>query len=70
MPDAKTVWAYREKLVEAGIMKKLFDKFDAYLRDSGYLAMGGQIVDASIVPVPRQHNRRDENEKIKAGAPR
>ncbi|VAW76704.1 Mobile element protein [hydrothermal vent metagenome] len=67
VPDAKTVWAYREKLTEAGMMKTLFDKFDAYLRNNGYLAMGGQIVDASIVPVPRQHNKRDETEKIKAG---
>ncbi len=67
VPDAKTVWLYREKLVEAGMMKTLFDKFDSYLRDNGYLAMGGQIVDASIVPVPRQHNKRDENETIKAG---
>jgi IS5 family transposase len=67
VPDAKTVWLYREKLVEAEMMKTLFDKFDVYLRDNGYLAMGGQIVDASIVEVPRQHNRREENEKIKAG---
>ena len=79
VPDAKTVWLYREKLVEAGMMKNLFDKFDAYLRNNGYLAplgdaciacramMGGQIVDASIVPVPKPHNKRDENEKIKAG---
>jgi IS5 family transposase len=29
--------------------------------------MGGQIVDASIVPVPRQRNTREENERIKAG---
>ncbi len=69
VPDAKTVWLYREKLAKAGLIKTLFDKFDAYLRDHGYLAMGGQIVDASIVPVPKQHNRRDENEKIKAGKP-
>ncbi len=29
--------------------------------------MGGQIIDASIVPVPKQRNSRDENAKIKAG---
>jgi IS5 family transposase len=63
VPDAKTIW----RLAGAGKMKELFDKFDAFLREKGYLAMGGQIVDASIVPVPRQHNKRDENEKIKAG---
>ena len=67
VPDAKTVWLYRERLVKAEKMTTLFDKFDAYLRDNGYLAMGGQIVDASIVPVPHQHNKRDENDKIKAG---
>ena len=67
VPDAKTVWLYREKLAQAGMVKTLFDKFDAYLRDNGYLAMGGQIVDASIVPVPKQRNTRDENEAVKAG---
>jgi len=67
VPDAKTVWLYREKLAQAGMMRSLFDRFDAYLRDNGYLAMGGQMVDASIVPVPKQRNTREENERIKAG---
>ncbi len=31
------------------------------------MAMGGQVVDASIVRVPVQRNRRDENKAIKAG---
>lgn len=66
VPDATIVWLYREKLAEAGLVKTLFDHFDAYLRDSGYLAMGGQI-DASVVPVPRQRNTREENERIKQG---
>ena len=67
VPDAKTVWLYREKLAQAGMVKALFDKFDAYLRDNGYLAMGGQIVDASIVSVPIGRNSREENEAVKAG---
>ena len=29
--------------------------------------MGGQIIDASIVAVPIQRNRRDDNEQIKRG---
>ncbi len=29
--------------------------------------MGGQIIDASIVPVPGQRNKREENATIKAG---
>ena len=67
VPDAKTVWMYREHLSQAGVVEALFNDFDGFLRDRGYLAMGGQIVDASIVAVPKQRNRRDEYDKIKAG---
>jgi transposase, IS5 family len=67
VPDAKTVWLYREQLTEAGVIEALFDNFDGHLKRQGYLAMGGQIVDASIVPVPKQRNSRDDNAKIKAG---
>ena len=67
VPDAKTVWHYREQLAQAGMVEGLFDEFDGYLKDQGYLAMGGQIIDASIVPVPKQRNGRDDNAKIKAG---
>lgn len=46
----------------------LFVGFDDYLKGHGYLAMGGQIIDASIISAPTQHNNRDENPTIKAGA--
>ena len=65
--DAETVWLYREQLAQAGLAEALFDEFDGYLKARGWLAMGGQIVDASIVPVPKQRNGRDENATIKAG---
>ncbi|MDA1024200.1 MAG: IS5 family transposase [Proteobacteria bacterium] len=67
VPDAKTVWLYRDQLSEVGVIDALFADFDDYLKDHGYLAMGGQIIDASIVSVPTQHNSRDENTTIKAG---
>jgi len=41
--------------------------FDGHLARQGYIARGGQILDASIVPVPRNHNTRDENTAIKKG---
>lgn len=66
-PDAATIWLYRDRLAKAGAVERLFDAFDRHLRDRGYRAMGGQIVDASIVPVPRQQNTRAENAAIKAG---
>ena len=47
VPDAKTIWLYREQLMRAGALQRLFERFDAILRERGYLAMGGQIVDAT-----------------------
>jgi len=67
VPDAKTIWLFREQLTAAGLIKPLFEKFDIFLRDNGFSARKGQIVDASIVPAPRQRNSRDENEQIKDG---
>ncbi|MGZ9093128.1 MAG: hypothetical protein ACXW3T_16515 [Rhodoplanes sp.] len=45
----------------------LFDRFDQHLNAKGYIARGGQMVDASIVPVPKQRNTREENEAVKRG---
>lgn len=67
VPDATTLWLYREALTQAGMVEKLFDSFDASLCAQGYRAMGGQIVDACIVEAPRQRNTREENEAVKAG---
>jgi IS5 family transposase len=67
VPDATTVWLFREALTKANLVKALFERFDGYLNAKGYIARGGQIVDATIVSAPRQHNSRGENEAIKAG---
>lgn len=67
VPDAKTVWLYRERLARAGVIEELFAAFDGHLKERGWLAMGGQIVDAAIVPVPKQRNTREENATIKGG---
>ncbi len=67
VPDAKTLWLYREALAKAGAVEGLFNQFDTYLKAKGYLAMGGQIIDATIVPAPRQRNSRDDNSAVKAG---
>jgi len=67
IPDATTLWLFREKLAKAGLIERLFDRFDRHLAAKGYIARGGQIVDATIVPVPKQRNNRDENDAVKAG---
>lgn len=67
VPDAKTIWLYRERLSQKGLVEKLFSIFDLALKDSGYLAMSGQIVDATIIPAPRQRMTKEEKEKVKEG---
>src|SRR6266545_1844642 len=67
IPDSTTLWLFREKLAKAGLVEKLFDCFDQHLAAKGYMARGGQIIDASIVPVPTQRNSRDENAELQAG---
>ncbi|MFK4064143.1 IS5 family transposase [Brucella anthropi] len=67
VPDAKTIWLFRESLVRAGAIESLFARFDKQLSKSGYLATGGQIVDATIIQAPKQHISQDEKEAIKAG---
>ena len=67
MPDAKTIWLYREQLVRASALKRLFAHFDRVLRERGYLAMGGQIVDATIIEARRPRLTEAEKETIKGG---
>lgn len=67
VPDAKTIWDFRNQLTEAGLTKRLFKKFDRFLRKNGFAAKKGQIIDASIVGAPKQRNSREENKQIKEG---
>jgi len=67
VPDAKTVWLFRERLKRHGLIEPLFNRFADVLEAQGYLARQGQIIDASIVKAPIQRNRREENENIKRG---
>ena len=55
VPDAKTIWAFRERLTKAGAMKPLFARFDMAIRGEqanatgsrepvhGYIPMAGQL---------------------------
>ena len=67
VPDAKTIWLFREQLTRGGAIKILFADFDAWLKGQGYLAMSGQIVDASIIAARCQRNSDDEKAALKDG---
>lgn len=67
VPDYSTIWRFREALVEADAIEGLFARFDVELKDRGYFALGGQVIDASIVEAPKQRLTDDEKARIKAG---
>lgn len=64
-PDENTIRAFRERLTACGAIRALFDEFDRQLKGSGYIPMGGQIVDATLVSAPRQRNTEAEKAAIK-----
>ena len=65
VPDANTIWTFREALKKADAADALFQRFDEALRSSGFLAMSGQIVDATIVAAPKQRNTIEEKRAIR-----
>ena len=72
VPDANSIWNFREALTMALIdgvpaIEALFRRFDAALTKAGFLAMSGQIIDATIVAAPKQRNTEAEKKAIKEG---
>ena len=51
-PDASTVAFFRDRLLKAGVIEEPFEMLVSYLRSQGLQARGGQIIDATLVPVP------------------
>ena len=67
VPDAKTIWLFRENLTKSGAAEELFDLFAELMDGQGVITRTGSIVDATFVDAPRQRNSRDENQQIKDG---
>ena len=74
VPDARTVWAFREALKEQQRVDALFEHLNQVLAGLGVELKSGQItgwpraIDATFVPVPIQRNGRQNNALIKADA--
>lgn len=68
VPDAKTMWMFREELKDNHLMDRLFARFDECLRELEVELKSGQIIDATFVSVPKQRNTREENKIIKEDA--
>ena len=68
IPDAKTLWEFEGRLAQAGVMETLLERFGQHLQREGYLARGGQLLDASLVKGPVRRDCRGEKEIIDPGA--
>lgn len=67
IPDAKTIWKFRNDLAQTNAMEEMFCLFDEKLNKEGLITHKGTIIDATFVDAPRQRNSREENKKIKDG---
>lgn len=67
VPDSKTVWNFREQVVDLDLVGDLFTLFISELESLGLILNEGKIIDASFIEVPKQRNSRDENKEIKEG---
>lgn len=67
IPDAKTIWLFRDRLAQAGAGACVFEQVQQQLHQHGYLARCGQIIDASLVQAPVQRNKREEAGTVKEG---
>ena len=54
IPDRTTIWTFKERLIKASASGSVFDAINRQLARHGYIARGGQIIDPSIVQVPKQ----------------
>ena len=62
--------AVSRSLAQARLIDKLFESFGQHLEAEGYIVRGGQIIDATIVSVPKQRNTKEENDHPSAGETR
>ena len=68
VPDANTLWDFKEALAKKEVDKKLFSIFEKQMEQIGIITRKGSIVDATFVDAPRQRNSRAENKTIKEGS--
>lgn len=65
IPDAKTIWLFRDTLTKAEVIRELFELFEKQLEEANLITRSGSIVDATFVEAPRPHNHDNETKELK-----
>lgn len=63
-PDRTTIWTFKERLIKAGASETVFDAVNRQLSRHGYIARGGQMIDASIVQTPKRSIKKEDKEIV------
>ncbi|EHH1614334.1 IS5 family transposase [Enterococcus faecalis] len=67
IPDAKTIWLFKDTLSKANGYQELFTTLEKELEAQDIITHEGTMIDASFIESPKQRNSRKENELIKEG---
>ena len=64
MPDHTTLCRFRNRLVEAGLLEKLFAEFNRQLENNGLVLKRGTLIDATLIEAasapPRRRDEKDD----------
>lgn len=66
VPDRNTIWRFGERLGVEGVTA-LLQGVDAQPQRHGYIARGGQAIDATLVPAPRQRIGKEDRQCLAQG---
>ena len=67
VPDANTLWDFREAPVKAGELDALSAELERMINAAGFISRSGQMLDSSLIAAPRQRASAGEKAAIKAG---
>jgi IS5 family transposase len=61
IPDFTTIWRFRERLIKAGLLKKIFKNVLKHLDKRNVILRKGTLVDATLVQAARKKNKNDRS---------
>ncbi|MBI2771249.1 MAG: IS5 family transposase [Burkholderiales bacterium] len=67
LPDARTIWAFKQLIAQGGGTEALFDEVLRQLDAAGLKAKGGQLIDATLIDAPKAHLDKHEKADIEQG---
>ncbi len=65
--DARTLWAFKEQLTQGGGAMALFEVVGQQLAHPGLQARGGQLIDATLITVPKAQLGKPDKQSLKDG---